>query len=96
MKRMQITLENGNPNDMSYIVDEVRRCRTLLDEHITVRLYGRTDNQYHPVDDIGGYVPDEVVALPFVEEDINFKEQAIEEDVTSQFVHPLMETPAPP
>lgn len=54
MRRMQLTLQKGYPNEMHKIVEELRRCRTLLDEHSAIRLYGRTDDQPYPSEQVAG------------------------------------------
>lgn len=51
MKQMQLTLEKINPSNMRTIADEVKRCRTLLKEHMTICLHDRSDEEYHPSDD---------------------------------------------
>lgn len=51
MQKIELKLERGNPSDIIGAANDVRRCRALLNEHRSVRLYGRSDDQYYASDE---------------------------------------------
>lgn len=67
---------------MHHVAEEIRRCKTLLDEHSVIRLYGRIDDQPYP--------SGPVVEPPVVED------QLLGAYNTPLIHYPLIETLEPP